>query len=33
MKKDIIVNNINYFSKEVCKIYTGSSEIKRIFTM
>lgn len=27
------INNENYFSQEVRKIYTGSSEIKRIFKM
>lgn len=28
MKKRIKINNTNYFSKEICEIYTGSSEIK-----
>lgn len=27
------LNNENYFSQEVRKIYTGSSEIKRVFKM
>ncbi len=27
------LNNGNYFSKEIKKIYTGSSEIKRLFKM
>lgn len=27
------LNNENYFSQEARKIYTGSSEIKRVFKM
>lgn len=30
MKKRIKINNTNYFSKEICEIYTGSSEIKNM---
>lgn len=33
MKQTTKVTNENYFSLEISKIYTGSSEIKRIYAM